>query len=373
MEESPHKCPVCNRSFNQRSNLKTHLLTHTDHKPYECNACGKVFRRNCDLRRHALTHSVGDVPGAEPLDPNSLDDHHDTLSGDEDDTVVEVDSPIHSPLNAPRTPSPVQVADDLNEEDEEEHIDTVSPVTPAPLSEKEHNEITHCHHERSNGSKSPYTMRPQNHYERDHRFPSSSNMSDYLPFNQEVPLSLKIHTQISSSARSDGFVPMLHVRRDLHQKINKPSTVTSGSMEPPSNFLNVPIRKRIMGPDGEPQLPMIGRQMFYSLHRQHSLGKPPDELIMTPMLASPDSQSQDQVPLPSTSSAIPLLGPASVASLTVPPAQYLPALQPVQIQLGSTSLSSGESQSSGPSPPAPSNPPAPPKRTGFSIEDIMRR
>jgi len=30
MEESPHKCPVCNRSFNQRSNLKTHLLTHTD-------------------------------------------------------------------------------------------------------------------------------------------------------------------------------------------------------------------------------------------------------------------------------------------------------------------------------------------------------
>nr|CAI5840596.1 unnamed protein product [Callosobruchus analis] len=62
MEESPHKCPVCSRSFNQRSNLKTHLLTHTDHKPYECNSCGKVFRRNCDLRRHALTHAVGDVP-----------------------------------------------------------------------------------------------------------------------------------------------------------------------------------------------------------------------------------------------------------------------------------------------------------------------
>lgn len=61
MEESPHKCPVCSRSFNQRSNLKTHLLTHTDHKPYECNSCGKVFRRNCDLRRHALTHAVGDV------------------------------------------------------------------------------------------------------------------------------------------------------------------------------------------------------------------------------------------------------------------------------------------------------------------------
>jgi len=30
MEESPHKCTVCGRSFNQRSNLKTHLLTHAD-------------------------------------------------------------------------------------------------------------------------------------------------------------------------------------------------------------------------------------------------------------------------------------------------------------------------------------------------------
>lgn len=62
MEESPHKCPVCQRSFNQRSNLKTHLLTHTDHKPYECNQCRKVFRRNCDLRRHKLTHSVCENP-----------------------------------------------------------------------------------------------------------------------------------------------------------------------------------------------------------------------------------------------------------------------------------------------------------------------
>lgn len=58
MEESPHKCPVCNRSFNQRSNLKTHLLTHTDIKPYNCSSCGKVFRRNCDLRRHSLTHNL---------------------------------------------------------------------------------------------------------------------------------------------------------------------------------------------------------------------------------------------------------------------------------------------------------------------------
>ena len=33
MEESLHRCPICQRCFKRRSNLKKHLLTHTDVKP----------------------------------------------------------------------------------------------------------------------------------------------------------------------------------------------------------------------------------------------------------------------------------------------------------------------------------------------------
>jgi odd-skipped len=361
MEESPHKCPVCNRSFNQRSNLKTHLLTHTDHKPYECS-CGKVFRRNCDLRRHALTHAVGDVPGLEQGDSNHDDIQN--ISDGEDDTVLEVDSPLNSPNNSGRSPSPLHmpVSAELQDENDErpefvrENEEMEPPPTPAPDKlEKDIVPVTHCHHERPYGSRSPYTMRPNNGYERDprHRSPTPSNLasSQYLSQSQD---SLNSAHMQSTSSRSDMFLPMLHVRRDLHHKMSNrstPSTVTSGLMEHPTpNFLSsIPLRKRPIGPDGEPYLPSISRNIgLYGLHRNHPLLKPPDELMLPPVI-SPDAGNSNHESLPMHTNG-------NLPQLMGSP----PLVSPPQ-----ASTSSQQQPAAGNA--------APPKRTGFSIEDIMRR
>uniref|UniRef100_A0A182QI10 C2H2-type domain-containing protein n=1 Tax=Anopheles farauti TaxID=69004 RepID=A0A182QI10_9DIPT len=444
MEESPHKCPVCNRSFNQRSNLKTHLLTHTDHKPYECNSCGKVFRRNCDLRRHALTHTVGDVP-SEALDVGVDDDGH-QLSGDEDETVLEVDSPVHSPAGRHRSVSPpldMPVSAELDDEereeddrrlelerrrrreranvedddDDEEEDDEDDLISVAGHPEPDPTPVVQCHHERPMGSKSPYTMRPQ--YDHGSRSSMSSQSSQH---------SSTMHLEDSRdggpimSHAPDVFVPMLHVRRDLHHKMGligrASATITStggpGLLEPGGNFLShIPLRKRAMGPDGEPH-PIMSRGLHLP-HRGHHKSHLPEEVHGGP---PPDSPHREPMPLisPSVPSASPvLLSPHLPPGLALPPPppppapssmavpinlanlSNLPVVLPPSSGVPSSSLSasgsgssvaipSGTSKAPVSSPAAPSAtstaPPAPqiaapqpppPRKTGFSIEDIMRR
>ncbi|XP_058056526.1 protein bowel [Anopheles bellator] len=438
MEESPHKCPVCNRSFNQRSNLKTHLLTHTDHKPYECNACGKVFRRNCDLRRHALTHTVGDVPA----DGLGVDDDGNQLSdGDEDETVLEVDSPVHSPAGRNRSPSPpmdmpvsAELDDDERREDDrrgggpgedddddEEEDDLISVAGHEPDSTP----VVQCHHERPMGSKSPYTMRPQ--YDHGH---GRSTISAHLG---------PMHGQPDHGHPApDVFVPMLHVRRDLHHKLGligrASATITSGGlMDHPSmagGFLgHIPLRKRAMGPDGEPH-PIMAARGLQPLHLQHP-GRghpkshhpepgPPDSplreaipvmspgslpssspILLSPHLPTGLALPPPPPPPPAPSAPAPssatgpdrlLAVPMNLASLptlpivvtsngssSTPPAAALlhppagPSTSKVATTISPPSTGSGSSLSSVAVPGQPVPAPVAPRKTGFSIEDIMRR
>lgn len=281
MEESPHKCQVCNRSFNQRSNLKTHLLTHTDHKPYECQTCGKVFRRNCDLRRHALTHTIGgdmNMPSNEnggngnngssssganndadltSNDKISIEDDQDEANElDDDDFDDDDDIQVDSPQNERNTPSPIepQPLDGKDSEKTTEKLATVKdggmnhdeslqdgePPRKMPRMDmaKEENGslgITHCHH---NGGLSHYTMRPQ---------------------------------QATNGQAFDG---KLHVRRDLHYKLDAvpPTLITSqqqhSSATSSSTIISssIPFRKRAYECPETDQHPLISSSHLVSMH-----------------------------------------------------------------------------------------------------------
>lgn len=290
MEESPHKCQVCNRSFNQRSNLKTHLLTHTDHKPYECQTCGKVFRRNCDLRRHALTHTIGgdmNMPTNESNENGSgnngssgsnsdgnggtdstsnekiliEDDHDEANELDDDEFDDDDDIQVDSPQNERNTPSPIdpKATDSKDVDKPTEKLANVKdggvihelqdgePPRKVPRLEMTRDEngllgITHCHH---NGGGLPhYTMRPQ------------------------------------PAVNGQTFDGKLHVRRDLHYKLDavpssliqsqqqhSPAPVASTSSS--SNSIigsSIPFRKRAYESPETEQHPLISSSHLVSMH-----------------------------------------------------------------------------------------------------------
>lgn len=523
MEESPHKCPVCNRSFNQRSNLKTHLLTHTDHKPYECNSCGKVFRRNCDLRRHTLTHAVGDVPG-EYVDVVEEEDEQRNLSGDEEDSLLEVDSPRQSPVQRHLTASPnheleaEQEADeelegdqrismaerltlkrkaqfdrelledesddelaDENEEEEEENPETEESSNvkeeimdknyrknetdtvdgPAP---NQNQGVTHCHHEGGE----QYTMRPlQEQSARsvdDLALMNSGNLNNSMAIPSQPPDYVMASTSSgitnymgplgthTPSDSNDPYMPLLHVRRDLHTKnlMQSPTDLkvqtSAGPLQatatalpviidatriqappppPPAplhsphdpvpSFLgSIPIRKRSLGVEFEHihalsqrAPPFAGNPNIYALNmsRPHlhalqsaaaasvikleasvppsHLGPPPPNMASKPGPYLPTNYHVNQAPPPSvpqnssksstlTDSYILHTNRNSHMEASANSAPSTAASAASSSSQASSSSSGLAGQSHNHQPPPPPNP-APVKRTGFSIEDIMRR
>lgn len=319
MEESPHKCPVCSRSFNQRSNLKTHLLTHTDHKPYECNSCGKVFRRNCDLRRHALTHAVGDVPA----------------DGLGDGFIPREEMERLSPR--PRSPSL----------DNQEEIRVCSPIP----------ERTQCHEPCSLSS--PYTMRPHPDDRRDLQADEENDDPEIDPGQEDHPEIEK--TDVAEVLHH----PQLQIRRDLLPVNTKPSTITSSAME--SSFLG-PFRKRPLDADrpstsmqhqssgGRRSPPLTLRIPLHHAPAPHlsllSHAIPRSPTVLKP----PDISTQ-----PNSSTGLLMTAPLGGTSKI-----NLDTSSNTNNMVSDLSMKKDEL-------PPPRPPQNPPKKTGFTIEDIMRR
>ncbi|QRR07625.1 C2H2-type zinc finger protein [Burkholderia sp. MS455] len=54
--ERPYVCDICKKGFLSTSHLKTHMVIHTGERPYACEMCNKRYKSRSDLVRHKRTH-----------------------------------------------------------------------------------------------------------------------------------------------------------------------------------------------------------------------------------------------------------------------------------------------------------------------------
>ena len=57
LQEKPHKCSMCSKSFPTPGDLKSHTYVHTGTWPFKCHICHRGFSKQTNLKNHLLLHS----------------------------------------------------------------------------------------------------------------------------------------------------------------------------------------------------------------------------------------------------------------------------------------------------------------------------
>lgn len=60
--EKKYICEHCFKSFNVRSHLESHMVTHTGEKKYTCKYCGNKFTQSSSLRNHVIAIHTRNFP-----------------------------------------------------------------------------------------------------------------------------------------------------------------------------------------------------------------------------------------------------------------------------------------------------------------------
>ncbi|GFS69956.1 PR domain zinc finger protein 12 [Nephila pilipes] len=75
-EKKKLNCVICHKGFNSRSNLRSHMRTHTQQKPFKCNVCFRRFSQSSTLRNHTRLHT-----GEKPYKCNTCQSAYSQLAG----------------------------------------------------------------------------------------------------------------------------------------------------------------------------------------------------------------------------------------------------------------------------------------------------
>jgi hypothetical protein len=59
MLDGDQSCALCNRAFQQKSELEAHMLIHNHENSFICDVCERSFIDQNSLRKHFLHHGRG--------------------------------------------------------------------------------------------------------------------------------------------------------------------------------------------------------------------------------------------------------------------------------------------------------------------------
>lgn len=51
-----YQCSFCDKAFKKKSNLTSHLISHSDERPFLCQHCEKCYKQKSSLQRHLKIH-----------------------------------------------------------------------------------------------------------------------------------------------------------------------------------------------------------------------------------------------------------------------------------------------------------------------------